>query len=401
MHHKLAAYQCSHAKGTALLVPRIDTEAPAVCCFLQAVATCMSLIVKAMPLSLCHQLLLPFFYQLCRDSNWRVRRACSLDLPRLAQALQEQQQQEQRRQEQQQQQADIQTSSTSSIFLLPLDGSCCQKTSSCLRTIRMAAELGSLSSSNLMAGGAHTRNKSSSAVTVPLRSTAEIMTKHPMHSSLIMDGLLHGSESQPSLAMPSSSQPQPTLLASSDAHNSDGEQQQQLEGSTGSQQQQQQGREDEAADEASSCPLQRAAALLHDCWCALRQCMELLSADSSHWVKVAAMAGLGPFMLLLPGCQVGQLLLGRFTSMAGSTVVIYEISVALSCAQHFGALAMRLGPERWADMRCAVARGPRCSSGWSQQHFCGSCLRISDCSACAAAEVALAAETGPAHQQLH
>ena len=83
--------------------------------------------------------------------------------------------------------------------------------------------------------------------------------------------------------------------------------------------------------------------------------MELLSADSSHWVKVAAMAGLGPFMLLLPGCQVGQLLLGRFTSMAGSTVVIYEISVALSCAQHFGALAMRLGPERWPDMRWVAA----------------------------------------------
>jgi hypothetical protein len=327
---------------------------------LQVVATCMSLIVKALPLSLCHQLLLPFFYQLCRDSNWRVRRACSLDLPRLAQALQEQQHQEQQRQQQQQQQQQqvgIETnscsgSSSSSSFEPPLDGSCCQKTSSCLRTIRMSAELGSTSSSNLMAFGAHSRKNSSSAVNVPPRSTAEIMTKHPMHSSLIMDGLLHGSDSQPNLATPSSSQPQPTLLASSEAHNSDSEQQQpQPDGSPGSQQQRKAHSNGEADDEVSSCPLQRAAPLLHDCWCALRQCMELLSADSSHWVKVAAMAGLGPFMLLLPGCQVGQMLLGRFTSMAGSTVVIYEISVALSCAQHFGALAMRLGPERWADMR--------------------------------------------------
>jgi hypothetical protein len=326
----------------------------------------MSLVVKAMPLSLCHQLLLPFFYQLCRDSNWRVRRACSLDLPRLAQALQQQQQQEQQRQDQQQQQQPPQLSSSgpntssSSDTAQPLDGSCCQKTSSCLRTIRMSAELGSLSSSNLTAMGGHTRNRSSSAVNVPLRSTAEIMTKHPMHSSLITDGLLHNSDSQPNLATPSSSQPQPTLLASSDAH-SDGEQQQQRQqGSPGRQQQQQQGQEEEAADEASPCPLQRAAPLLHDCWCALRQCMELLSADSSHWVKVAAMAGLGPFMLLLPGCQVGQMLLGRFTSMAGSTVVIYEISVALSCAQHFGALAVRLGPERWADMRWAGPGELRC-----------------------------------------
>lgn len=91
--------------------------------------------------------------------------------------------------------------------------------------------------------------------------------------------------------------------------------------------------------------------MLHDCWCALRQCMELLSADSSHWVKVAAMSGLGPFLLALPSCQVSLLLLGRFTSMAGSTVVIYEISVALACAQHFGALVVRLGVDRWQEMR--------------------------------------------------
>jgi hypothetical protein len=308
----------------------------------------MSLIVKAMPLSLCHQLLLPFFYQLCRDSNWRVRRACSLDLPRLAQALQQQQEQQQ---QQQLSSSEESNSSSSSNHTLLIEGSCCQKASTCLRTIRMSAELGSLSSNNLMAMGGHTRNRSSSAVNVPLRSTAEIMTKHPMHSSLITDSLLHNSDSQPNLATPSSSQPQPTLLASTDAPNSDGEQQRQQQGSPDSSQQQQ-GQQEDEPDEASPCPLQRSAPLLHDCWCALRQCMELLSADSSHWVKVAAMAGLGPFMLLLPGCQVGQMLLGRFTSMAGSTVVIYEISVALSCAQHFGALAVRLGPERWADMRC-------------------------------------------------
>lgn len=103
--------------------------------------------------------------------------------------------------------------------------------------------------------------------------------------------------------------------------------------------------------EQPHCKLEQQAPLLHDCWCALRQCMELLTADSSHWVKVAALSGLGPFLLQLPPCQLGQLLLGRFTSMAGSTVVIYEVSVALACAQAFGRLAVLLGPDRWHDMR--------------------------------------------------
>jgi hypothetical protein len=122
-------------------------------------------------------------------------------------------------------------------------------------------------------------------------------------------------------------------------------------------QQQQQGSlsDTEQADQQqqphAQCHLEQQAALLHDCWCALRQCMELLTADSSHWVKVAALSGLGPFLLQLPPCQLGPLLLGRFTSMAGSTVVIYEVSVALACAQVFGQLAVLLGPERWPDMR--------------------------------------------------
>jgi hypothetical protein len=103
--------------------------------------------------------------------------------------------------------------------------------------------------------------------------------------------------------------------------------------------------------EQPQCRLEQTVPLLHDCWCALRQCIELLTADSSHWVKVAAWSGLGPFLLQLPPCQLGMLLLGRFTAMAGSTVVIYEVSVALACAQAFGQLAVLLGPDRWHDMR--------------------------------------------------
>eukprot|EP00775_Hariotina_reticulata_P013021 gene13021-13150_t len=140
-----------------------------------------------------------------------------------------------------------------------------------------SASTGNLLSSHL-AGRLQQRNRSMSSLTGqrPAATTAQIMTKHPMHSSLITDGLL-GAE----------------------------------------------------------------------------QCMDLLTADSSHWVKVAALSGLGPFLLKLPGCQLGQLLLGRFTGMAGSSVVIYEISLALSCAQHYGQLAARLGPGRWQDMRDA------------------------------------------------
>jgi hypothetical protein len=99
------------------------------------------------------------------------------------------------------------------------------------------------------------------------------------------------------------------------------------------------------------CSLEQQQPIFHDCWCALRQCMELLTADTSHWVKVAALSGLGPFLMKLPGCQLGQLLLGRFTGMAGSSVVIYEISLALSCAQHYGPLVARLGLGHWQDMR--------------------------------------------------
>jgi hypothetical protein len=178
-----------------------------------------------------------------------------------------------------------------------------------------------------------------------------------MHSSLIIDGLLSGSSSCNSLpGSPSGSSDGPSL-----AHDSQDE----VSSPAHTQQQQQHQHRQQPSParsvsdcetqheqhEQPACSLEQQAALLHDCWCALRQCMELLTADSSHWVKVAALSGLGPFLLQLPPCQLGQLLLGRFTSMAGSTVVIYEVSVALACAQAFGQLAVLLGPDRWADMR--------------------------------------------------
>jgi len=312
----------------------------------QAVATCMSLVVPAMPVRLCHQVLLPAFYQLSRDQNWRVRRACALDLPRLAETLQ--------------QRCAAAASSHASGGLAEEQsqglveqhlGSCSSKASSCLSPLqRFGTEVGSSSSSalaaTLAAAAGPQRNKSYPSL-IANRSpatSAQIMTKHPMHSSLIMDGLLSGSSSCNS--MPGSPTGSSATSLALDHHDevshTHHEQQRGALSDNGQQPEQQAG---------SHCTLEQDSGLLHDCWCALRQCMELLTADSSHWVKVAALSGLGPFLLQLPHCQLGQLLLGRFMSMAGSTVVIYEVSVALACAQAFGQLAVLLGADRWADMR--------------------------------------------------
>lgn len=319
-------------------------------CGLQAVGTTMSLVVGTMPLQLCHQLLLPFFYQLCRDSNWRVRRACSADLPRLAQAMQQLQQQHQQHShrcpEQQHSQPDESSKAGGLSVDTPskLEGGCCGKTSSCLRAIRYSADLSSTSTGNLQSLGngmtGFQRNRSSSAVNVPLQpaTTEQISAKHPMHSSLIREGLLSSAASPTGSAPPS---PTGQHAAAMEDDKQPDEQTGPHHASNGS----------EAAVAQSECSLEAAAPVLHDCWCALRQCMELLSADTSHWVKVAALSGLGPLLLALPGCQIGMLLLGRFTSMAGSSVVIYEISVALSCAQQFGPLVVRLGAARWHEMR--------------------------------------------------
>jgi hypothetical protein len=321
----------------------------ALCCpLLQAAATCLSLVLPPLALRLCHQVLLPACYQLCRDQNWRVRRACALDLPRLAEALQQ-------RPEQQ----EASSSSSQAHDDTASAGQCASRASSCLGlTSRMGSDTGahSQSTANLLAAGAAAsggpqRNKSfpSLAQRAPATS-AQIMTKHPMHSSLIMDSLLSGDSPASSAGgspAGSSGGRGGGVLSQQDSFEQQQEeeeaQQQREEEEEASRQQQQQA--------ALSCVLNEAVPLLHDCWCALRQCMELLTADSSHWVKVAALSGLGPFLLQLPPCQVGQLLLGRFTSMAGSTVVIYEVSVALACAQAFGQLAVLLRPERWHDMR--------------------------------------------------
>jgi hypothetical protein len=334
----------------------------------------MSLAIQPMPLRLCHQVLLPAFYQLSRDQNWRVRRACSLDLPRLAEALHKRP-------------ADSSCSSSSGSCYegsssnwqqevevdQPL-GCCSSRPSSCLSSLqRFGTEVGgvnaNLLAASLAAAAGPQRNRSYPSLIAHRSpaSTAEIMTKHPMHSSLITDGLLSGSSSCASMPGSPSAGSDVVSLAQ-DSHDdactpleqhqqhhhhhhvhavmSDTEQEQQHHSHhhpLRSHQQQQQPQQ--------QCKLEAKAGLLHDCWCALRQCMELLTADSSHWVKVAALSGLGPFLLQLPHCQLGQLLLGRFTSMAGSTVVIYEVSVALACAQAFGQLAVLLGPDRWPDVR--------------------------------------------------
>lgn len=316
----------------------------------------MSLVVPAMPLRLCHQVLLPAFYQLSRDQNWRVRRACALDLPRLAAALQERP-------------VDASTptaaaysrSSSSSHWQQEVEadqplGCCSSRPSSCLAAMqRFAGDLtGSQLAASLAAASGPQRNHSyPSLANRSPATTAQIMTKHPMHSSLIIDGLLSGSSSCNSLpGSPSGSSEGPSLAPDSQDEVCSPVHTQRTQPSPArSVSDCERQHEQQQQHKQPACSLEQQAALLHDCWCALRQCMELLTADSSHWVKVAALSGLGPFLLQLPPCQLGQLLLGRFTSMAGSTVVIYEVSVALACAQAFGQLAVLLGPDRWADMR--------------------------------------------------
>jgi hypothetical protein len=85
--------------------------------------------------------------------------------------------------------------------------------------------------------------------------------------------------------------------------------------------------------------------------------MDALTVDSSHWVKVSALSGLGSFLVKLPACQLSQLLINRYLAMANSSVVVYEISVALACAQSFGALAEKLGAGRWPQIRWVRAWG--------------------------------------------
>ncbi|KAI8470275.1 MAG: armadillo-type protein [Monoraphidium minutum] len=369
----------------------------------EAIACCLSLVGGHLPIDVWQRALLPWFEQLCRDNNWRVRRAAALDLPRLAGKLRRQQQRVLSR-------ADSTCScSTSSCedggasggaagggAAAPACGcsSCsaprCRTSGVPLEPIGAAPTGGCTHAKP--GGGALSRGQlkghgggggaAAAAAAVPhvwsahsLRpppaatSGSLSMGKHPLSSSLLVDEPLScdspHSRSSSSLsssddrALAGSPPAAPSRLAgggggggggggaaAADAGDTDDEAESKgreggEEGEEGQQQQ------------APACALALEQPELHACWATMRECVDCLTADSSHWVKVTALAGLGPCLLALPPCQLSGLLIGRFVAMGSSTTVISEISVALACAQSLGLVAARLGPARWPDVRPA------------------------------------------------
>jgi hypothetical protein len=368
----------------------------------EAMACCMSLVGDQLPLDVWRSALLPWFLQLCRDNNWRVRRAAALDLPRLAGKLHSHLQQLLHH---------INSSTvafgagsgaaasgcggpgrpptdplapccrTSGVALEPLDvsptGGCAYISTGCTEGYgarrRQPGTVGLVAPS---VWSVHVQRPPPAASS----SGAASMGKHPLSSSLLVDDPPRSASASSSL---SSSDERPLALSPSDVH-------------TGGVERERPAAEEpavaassrlpaDAADEpapvaawasaptaAQPCALEQQQPGLHACWAALRECIDCVTADSSHWVKVTALSGLGPCLVALPPCQVSGLLLGRFVAMGSSTTVIYEISVALACAQSFGLVASRLGAHRWPDVRCgkdnaaAAARGLQGSAQLTQ-----------------------------------
>jgi hypothetical protein len=375
----------------------------------EAMACCMSLVGEHLPLGGWQAALLPWFSQLCRDNNWRVRRAAALDLPRLAGALHRHQQRVLPR-------ADSTCScSTGSSDEANNGGSAPSPCSACAcgRSCARSSDCGAAAHCRISGvavdpvgadqigacanmqrepatgygtrpGEGRRRHEQMAAIGSSVWTThvmrqaappsgsggARSMGKHPLSSSLLIDK----PESSESASSSLSSDDRP--LASSPT-GSDSP----VAGDSGS----------AAAAEAAAARVQPISAVavdgsaecdgevgldeeeprphaeppppcafaldypaLHACWAALRECVDCVTTDSSHWVKVTALSGLGPCLLALPACQLSGLLVGRYVGMGSSTTVIYEISVALACAQSFGLVASRLGPQRWPDLRCAV-----------------------------------------------
>jgi hypothetical protein len=392
-------------------------------------ACCMSLVGETLPLDVWHSALLPWFSQLCRDNNWRVRRAAAVDLPRLAGNLHRQQHRALHRADStwscstscaSDECAGVRLRSTSSTGsngscrssgnVCTEEGAACSALPAHCRTTGVVVEpLGVIPTG----GCAHTaaagagygarpgdlqRRSASSRLGASVWSAhvarptaagasggAASMGKHPLSSSLLIDepagsasespsSSLSSSDEQPLAGSPDGSAETPDLRATPDDEcehmmpapaaevtaadaaasalsgicladcardaNADAPE----------------GRATGPAPVRPPCALEQAP-VLHACWAALRECADCLTADSSHWVKVTALSGLGPCLLALPPCQLSSLLIGRFVAMGSSTTVIYEISVALACAQSFGLVASRLGPHRWQDMRWAATAG--------------------------------------------
>ena len=408
----------------------------------EALACCMSLLAKRMPLQGWEETLMPYFYQLSRDSNWRVRRACAADVPRLAEELQHRQaaaeaeaaagtagasaqllqngsshlpprhghwhhgdnhQQQQQQDQQQQAHAAANGSSTGNY-----------KSSSFQLADAAGFVVGSMGSIPVLGGcsslcAARPMPGHSPAVPSPrtpaqaVTGKAAIMGSHPMRNSLIVDESILASEVAEDGGGSQPGSPSGTNGSSSSSQLRDGPQQQQQQqevpgdgmglvnhGMNGHQSggysrggvrglgggsssssatcspvssadEAEDGGAYAAASTSSSesfgprsgyrCKLRQHQPQLHTSWVSLRECMDALTVDSSHWVKVSALSGLGSFLVNLPACQMSQLLINRYLAMAKSSVVVYEISVALACAQSFGALAEKLGAERWPQIR--------------------------------------------------
>lgn len=371
----------------------------------EAIACCMSLVGEQLPIELWERALLPWFSQLCKDNNWRVRRAAALDLPRLAGNLH-------RHQRRLISRADSTCScSTGSddCGTCGLSNSACSCSSDsvvgtgaprCKTSGVPIEQLGVVTTggcAHLHSTGppgyrrtelrarqqarpapssvwsAHTMRPSGTSAT-------SSMGKHPLSSSLLVDGPAACGDSPPSSSssslsssdgrpLESSLGPQPSSPSTQDdgsrrpAEEAGRTSSSNSTSSTSSaipisnprtaapaaEEHDQEG----LGEDPHTCSLAAEQPALHACWAALRECVDFVTADSSHWVKVTGLSGLGPCLMALPPCQLSGMLLGRFVGMGSSTTVIYEISVALTCAQSFSLVTSRLGPHRWPDMRVA------------------------------------------------
>ena len=429
----------------------------------EAVACCMSLVGRRLPVDVWQGSLLPWFSALCRDNNWRVRRAAALDLPRLAGALHAGHRWRPARR------PDSTCSCSTGSRAGAEDSSACSSSgasprsagsggSGCSACGSGGAEAGGSGGSGSSGGSSdvhrcpisgvpveplgmvptgacanlsgsstagygsrpadeerrrqqagamatlassvwsvHARRSASAANS--LSGSAASMGKHPLSSSLLVDEPAEsaddddndgGGDGDNDDAASSSSLSSPDervlpggapadgaggsgaeatsaagghVAAGAPASNSaaaaageaDTAQQQESAAPAAAAAAPGDGGDAAAAKPAPACALALEAPALHACWDAVRACLDAVTSDSSHWVKVTALSGLGPCLLALPPCQLSGLLLGRFVAMGSSTTVIYEISVALACAQSFGLVAARLGPARWPDVRPAFS----------------------------------------------
>ncbi len=266
---------------------------------------CLSLIAAQLSPSTWHECVVPCIQLLYSDPNWRVRKACCMDLPRLARLLQ---QQEQR-----------------------MAGSVSDDDSS------RDGSVGSAGDGDTQAEGGAGRTESGAGASssgrglrIPFGSTSSLARRVMAHHRQ-----RHSVDASPSFEHPvlRLSQPQKEKLLESAGSVDDGP----LGPPTPCQ----------TPPPAPADPRRRLVAQQT----ALRDCMETLTSDGSHWVKVSALSSLGAFLVALPATLASARLLGRFTAMAASSVVIHDVSVSLACAQSFGDVAASLGAERWHELR--------------------------------------------------